>query len=117
MIYHFARPLIALSAGYGLVLAIFLSSVAAGQTAHSTANICISSVRSGGDDRTPTQHENHDLACLTVCGVAMAGFALPVSTVVAPSASSFVSWRGQIIGLIQANTLGSLSARGPPAQV
>jgi len=117
MIYHFARPSIALFAAYGLVLAIFLGSVAAGQTAHSTANICISSARSGGDDRMPTQQENHDLACLTVCGIAMVGFAPPVSTVVAPSTCSFVPWCGQIIGLIQAYTLSSLSARGPPAQV
>jgi hypothetical protein len=117
MICRFIRPSIALLATYGLVLATFLGSVAAGQAAHSTANICISSARSVGDDRMPIKRENHDLACLKLCGMAMMGFAPPVSAFVAPSKPSFFYGRRQVIGLIRADMLGGLSARGPPARV
>jgi hypothetical protein len=113
-----AKRLVALAAAYGLVAAVFLGSIAAGQGAASAAPVCRSLV-SGTQNPAPGAPKSRDLACLVsgCCGCAFPDFAPAPAAVVARAAVTFISWRNPVAGQFRPGFFSSPSARAPPAAV
>jgi len=111
-----AKPLIALVAAYGLVLASLLASVAGGHAAATSTVLCLSSASTDGQAPAPEAPRNHDLTCLSGCGAVAAGFVPEITVVAVQLASSSSRVRATSAVHPQSSIFGALSARGPPAR-
>lgn len=114
----FAKRLVALAAAYGLVAAVFLGSVAVGQSAASLTPICHPLSASGDRGSAPIAPKSRDLACLVsgCCGCAAPGFAPALAAVIARVADTRLAWRDPVVERFQPSFFLSPSARAPPAR-
>lgn len=115
----FANRLIALFAAYGLVCAIFLGSVAAGQLAASPTAICHVTA-SGTPGSSPVAPQDRDLACLVIgccCGLSAASPVPAPFAVAASFAYSRIVWANAISRPAGPDIFTSFSARAPPLPI
>jgi hypothetical protein len=106
------RPLIALAAAYGLVLAALFGALAAGQAAAFGA-IAFCRVSDLPGDQTPARH---DLDCCLGCNNASM---MPVPATAAAPVPAFTRlvWPANAQGLFRVPVDGGPSARAPPVRL
>lgn len=108
------RPLIALLAAYGLVLAAVVGAVAAGQAAAGAPALCRPSDAPGGQAPIPARH---DLDCCIACGGASALPApVPTAAMAAPAFTRLV-WPAPAPDFLRASIDRRPSARAPPVGI
>ena len=108
------RPLIALAAAYGMMLAAVLGAVASGQSAALGASaFCLASSPAG--DQAPVLPAQHDLDCCIAC-CSGAGLPPPLAAISVPALTQIV-WPAEVGDFFRLPLEGSPFARAPPARV
>lgn len=108
------RPLIALAAAYGMMLAAVLGAVASGQSAALGASaFCLAS--SPADDQAPAAPVRHDLDCCIACCSGPAALPAPAAAGISVPALTQIVWPAAARDFFHLD--GSPFARAPPARV
>ena len=111
------RPLIALAAAYGMMLAAVLGAVASGQAAARGASaFCLASSPAG--DQAPAAPVRHDLdCCIACCSGAGLPPALAAAAAISVPALTQIVWPAAARDFFHLPFDGSPFARAPPARV
>jgi len=111
------RPLIALAAAYGMMLAAVFGAVSAGQSAAlGSSSFC--SISSPGGDQAPAPPARHDLDCCIGCCNGPAALSAPAAAadILVPGRTGIL-WPADGADFFRSPTQGRRFARAPPARL